>query len=246
VVRHRQRGGGDGRRRRPLFGISFGLLPALLLLSVLAIYDAISVYGTEHMLDLADGVMDLKIPVVLVIPMTLSYSYLEAGSTDDVLEDDRESNENAPDESATDESTADGAPPTGAPPTAVSDDAAAAGSSDTDADERDTETDAETDADTLERDALFIGLGDAVIPSILVASAAYFLEAGTLGSRNRAEPAGAGCDGGDDFRPARAHVHGPRGAPPRRIAAAQRRCDRRLPARRARESGLSLATAIGF
>jgi len=91
-----------------LFGISFGLLPALLLLSVLAIYDAISVYGTEHMLDLADGVMDLKIPVVLVIPMTLSYSYLEAGSTDDVLEDDREPNENAPDESATDESTADG------------------------------------------------------------------------------------------------------------------------------------------
>jgi|AntRauMinimDraft_4_1070384.scaffolds.fasta_scaffold00088_6 presenilin-like A22 family membrane protease len=164
-----------------LFGISFGLLPALLLLSVLAIYDAISVYGTEHMLDLADGVMDLKIPVVLVIPMTLSYSYLEAGSTDDVLEDDRESNENAPDESATDESTADGSAADGsAADGGQRDDAAAAGSSDTDADERDTETDAETDADTLERDALFIGLGDAVIPSILVASAAYFLEAGTL------------------------------------------------------------------
>ncbi len=38
-----------------LFGISFGLLPAILLLSVLAVYDAISVYGTEHMLDLAEG-----------------------------------------------------------------------------------------------------------------------------------------------------------------------------------------------
>ncbi|PGF18056.1 hypothetical protein CP556_19435 [Natrinema sp. CBA1119] len=159
-----------------LFGISFGLLPALLLLSVLAIYDAISVYGTEHMLDLADGVMDLKIPVVLVIPMTLSYSYLEAGSTDDVLEDDRDPNESTADESAPDESTADGSAADGG----QRDGGAAAGSSDTDADERDTETDAETDADALERDALFIGLGDAVIPSILVASAAYFLEAGTL------------------------------------------------------------------
>jgi len=98
-----------------LFGISFGLLPALLLLSVLAIYDAISVYGTEHMLDLADGVMDLKIPVVLVIPMTLSYSYLEAGSTDDVLEDDREPTRTPPTRAPLTR-----APPTGAPPTAVS------------------------------------------------------------------------------------------------------------------------------
>ncbi|MFB6194975.1 MAG: presenilin family intramembrane aspartyl protease PSH, partial [Haloplanus sp.] len=38
-----------------LFGISFGLLPAIVLLSVLAVYDAISVYGTEHMLSLAEG-----------------------------------------------------------------------------------------------------------------------------------------------------------------------------------------------
>jgi len=59
-----------------LFGISFGLLPALLLLAFLAVYDAISVYGTEHMLSLAEGVMDLNIPVVLVIPLSLSYSLL--------------------------------------------------------------------------------------------------------------------------------------------------------------------------
>jgi len=129
-----------------LFGISFGLLPALLLLAVLAVYDAISVYGTEHMLDLAEGVMDLKIPVVLVVPMTLSYSYLADGSTDDVLEDDRE----------TDASAADGGT------------------------EPDTDDSAAADAGALERDALFIGLGDAVIPSILVASAAAFLEVGTL------------------------------------------------------------------
>jgi presenilin-like A22 family membrane protease len=49
-----------------LFGVSFGLLPAVVLLVVLAVYDAIAVYGTEHMLTLAEGVMRLKIPVVLV------------------------------------------------------------------------------------------------------------------------------------------------------------------------------------
>ncbi|MFQ3320594.1 MAG: presenilin-like A22 family membrane protease, partial [Natronomonas sp.] len=57
-----------------LFGISFGLLPALVLLVVLAVYDAISVYGTEHMLTLASGVMSLRLPVVLVVPLSLSYS----------------------------------------------------------------------------------------------------------------------------------------------------------------------------
>ncbi|TYL37121.1 hypothetical protein CV102_19090 [Natronococcus pandeyae] len=135
-----------------LFGISFGLLPAILLLAVLAIYDAISVYRTEHMLDLAEGVMDLKIPVVLVIPTTLSYSYLAAGSTDDVLED--ETGEAA-------EETDGGS--------SLSDEDVTSGSEPSDDEEVDTS-----------RDALFIGLGDAVIPTILVASAAYFVDAGTL------------------------------------------------------------------
>ncbi|WP_337249990.1 presenilin family intramembrane aspartyl protease PSH [Halobacterium noricense] len=47
-----------------LFGISFGILPALVLLTALAVYDAISVYGTEHMLTLAEGVMELRLPIV--------------------------------------------------------------------------------------------------------------------------------------------------------------------------------------
>ncbi|MFB6280547.1 MAG: presenilin family intramembrane aspartyl protease PSH, partial [Haloferacaceae archaeon] len=59
-----------------LFGISFGPLPAVALLLVLAVYDAVSVYGTRHMLSLAEGVMDLRVPVVLVVPLTLSYSLL--------------------------------------------------------------------------------------------------------------------------------------------------------------------------
>jgi presenilin-like A22 family membrane protease len=103
-----------------LFGITFGLLPALLLLVVLAVYDAVSVYGTEHMLTLAAGVMEMRVPIVLVVPLTLSYSFLEADLPDPGADNGE----------------------TGGP---------------------------------LDRDALFIGLGDAIIPAILVASAGYFL-----------------------------------------------------------------------
>ena len=144
-----------------LFGISFGILPALVLLTVLAVYDAISVYGTEHMLTLASGVMDLKVPVVLVIPLSLSYSYLDAtmpDPTDDT--DEGESGEG-------DETTAsDGE-------TAAADDSETA----TEGGEED-EPGADGHADPLDRDALFIGLGDAIIPSVLVASAAFFAPSG--------------------------------------------------------------------
>ncbi|MDX1747066.1 MAG: presenilin family intramembrane aspartyl protease PSH, partial [Halobacteriales archaeon] len=70
-----------------LFGISFGPLPAVLLLSVLAVYDAISVYRTEHMLTLAAGVTDLKLPLVLVIPVTWGYSFIADTPAVDMEED---------------------------------------------------------------------------------------------------------------------------------------------------------------
>jgi presenilin-like A22 family membrane protease len=95
-----------------IFGISFGVVPALLLLFVLAVYDAVAVYRTEHMLTLADGVMDLKLPVMFVVPRRPGYSFVE--DTEEVTEGD-------------------------------------------------------------ESDALFMGLGDAVIPGVLVASAAHFV-----------------------------------------------------------------------
>ncbi|WP_126664656.1 presenilin family intramembrane aspartyl protease PSH [Haloterrigena salifodinae] len=148
-----------------LFGISFGLLPALLLLTVLAVYDAISVYGTEHMLELAEGVMALKIPVVLVVPTTLSFSYLDPESTEGVVD-----GHEAADAESVDDSSPNAASSTNGGPRP--DDAPTAG-----------ETDADPAADgddALERDALFIGLGDAVIPTVLVASAAYFLEVGMI------------------------------------------------------------------
>ncbi|MGB9958084.1 presenilin family intramembrane aspartyl protease PSH [Haloferax prahovense] len=136
-----------------LFGISFGLLPAIVLLSVLAIYDAISVYKTKHMLDLAEGVMDLRIPVVLVIPTTLSYSLLD----DDFA---RDANEVGDGENATD----------GGEPAEAAD-AETADAEATDAD----------DSDPADRDAFFIGLGDAVMPTVMVASGAFFSEAPSLG-----------------------------------------------------------------
>ena len=91
-----------------LFGISFGLLPAIVLLVVLAVYDAISVYGTEHMLTLASGVMDLRLPVVLVVPLTLSYSFLEDSGPETLEKDDERGS--ATSEEATDADGAEGDP----------------------------------------------------------------------------------------------------------------------------------------
>ena len=116
-----------------LFGISFGLLPALLLLTALAVYDAISVYGTKHMLTLASGVMELRVPVLVVIPTTPDYSFIDEAS---------EMAESVGEETA--------------------------------------ETESESESGEFDRDAIFIGLGDAVIPSILVASAGVFLETPTV------------------------------------------------------------------
>lgn len=60
-----------------IFGISLSIFLVILLLTGLAIYDAISVYKTKHMIDLADAVMDLKLPVMLVVPKIRTYSLLK-------------------------------------------------------------------------------------------------------------------------------------------------------------------------
>lgn len=61
-----------------LFGVSLSVLPALLLLVTLAIYDAYSVYISEHMQSLAGGVIGLQLPMVFVVPDTLSFSLRDA------------------------------------------------------------------------------------------------------------------------------------------------------------------------
>lgn len=95
-----------------IFGISLAIRPALVLLILLAVYDYIAVYRTKHMVALAEGVMDLRLPILLVFPKHLGYSFLTEKF------------------------------------------------------------------DKGEREAFFMGLGDAVIPTVLVISANTFLKTG--------------------------------------------------------------------
>jgi presenilin-like A22 family membrane protease len=62
-----------------IFGISLEVIPVIILLVLLAVYDAISVYKTKHMIALAEGVLELKTPILVVIPKTRSYSYIREG-----------------------------------------------------------------------------------------------------------------------------------------------------------------------
>ncbi|TKX83174.1 hypothetical protein EXE43_25620, partial [Halorubrum sp. SS5] len=100
----------------------------------------------------AEGVMDLNIPVVLVIPLSLSYSLLDG-------------------ETASEEASGVGEEPES--------DADLADSSDTEGESDDSAEPVEA-ADPADRDAFFIGLGDAVIPTVLIASAATFSPARDL------------------------------------------------------------------
>lgn len=98
-----------------IIGISFGVMPTLILLIMLAVYDAISVYQTKHMLALAKGVMDMKVPILFVIPNHLNFSFRDYKYEKDA-----------------------------------------------------------------KREAFFMGLGDAVMPTILVVSANVFITEGYM------------------------------------------------------------------
>ncbi|MEI7857578.1 MAG: presenilin family intramembrane aspartyl protease PSH [Methanomicrobiales archaeon] len=62
-----------------IFGVSLDVLPVVILLILLAVYDAIAVYKTKHMITLAEGVMDLKTPILFVIPKRRDYSFIKEG-----------------------------------------------------------------------------------------------------------------------------------------------------------------------
>lgn len=119
------------------FGFSFGIVPALVLLVAFAAYDAIAVYRTEHMLDLADQVMGLRLPIMVVMPKTLRYSFLEGDRVTDASVEDGEVDQ-----------------------------------------EPGLQEDEELDEEATDpegQDALFMGLGDIVIPGVLVVSSMMFL-----------------------------------------------------------------------
>ena len=98
-----------------ILGISFGILPAILLLAALAVYDAWAVYRTKHMITLADELTSQRLPILLVIPKRAGYSFREQKSLKEQV------------------------------------------------------------ASGEEREAMFMGLGDIIIPGVLAVSAATFL-----------------------------------------------------------------------
>ena len=114
-----------------LFGVSMTTLPTLMLLIILAVYDAISVYKTRHMVSLAEGVIKMKAPLLFVVPKSRGYSFMKDQS---LLAKDGDGHQGA--------GQADGA--------------------------------------KAKRGAYFLGLGDAIIPTILVISANTSLPAGGL------------------------------------------------------------------
>ncbi|MGI0147911.1 MAG: presenilin family intramembrane aspartyl protease PSH [Thermoplasmata archaeon] len=107
-----------------ILGISFGILPAILLLVALAIYDAWAVYRTKHMITLADELTSQRLPILIVIPKKAGYSFRQQKSLKEQV------------------------------------------------------------ASGEEREAMFVGLGDLIIPGILSVSAYAFRGAPMFGLSN--------------------------------------------------------------
>jgi presenilin-like A22 family membrane protease len=125
-----------------IFGISLEPVPVIVLLIILAVYDAISVYRTQHMLTLADGVMQQKAPIMVIVPKKRGYSFRkeEFGSI----------KPRDPSDQVQSPSLA-------------------------------TEEDSHERPQTHERSAYLMGLGDLIMPTILVVSAAVFVPGGGIG-----------------------------------------------------------------
>jgi len=58
-------------------GISLSVSIVIVLLVGMAAYDAISVYKTKHMIDLASTSLEQKLPVLFIIPKSRGYSFAE-------------------------------------------------------------------------------------------------------------------------------------------------------------------------
>lgn len=129
-----------------VIGVSLSYVPIIVLMIGLLIYDFISVYKTKHMLTLANGMMDMKLPILFVIPKKWNYSYINDISDD---ENNIENTETPLKEQENGNVQAAESPI------------------------------AESSAAGIKKrksDALFMGLGDAVIPTLLVISSNRFIE----------------------------------------------------------------------
>ena len=64
-----------------MLGVTFVPTLAIIFMILAAIYDAWAVYKSKHMLDLADTMLDLKLPIMLVAPQEKGYSFKDEGHT---------------------------------------------------------------------------------------------------------------------------------------------------------------------
>jgi presenilin-like A22 family membrane protease len=67
-----------------IVGVSFGVYPIIILLAIFAIYDAISVYKTRHMIKLAESMLNQKLPSLFIIPKDRNFSYLNSKTWDNL------------------------------------------------------------------------------------------------------------------------------------------------------------------
>jgi presenilin-like A22 family membrane protease len=63
-----------------IIGVSFVPTLILIFMVITAIYDWYAVYKSKHMLDLADTMIGLKLPILLVAPQDNEYSFLDEGA----------------------------------------------------------------------------------------------------------------------------------------------------------------------
>ena len=166
-----------------ILGIS--LVPALIMLFMIlaAVYDAWAVYRSKHMLTLADTMIGLKLPILLVAPQERGYSFRAEG-------DGRMRKAGAPSGPSTERAAPEPAdvPDTAAAATRADEDAPASEPSGLDADVVDTADGVAVRPLTApgpkqrrSRDAMFMGLGDVIFPGMLVISCLTWLPDTTLG-----------------------------------------------------------------
>jgi presenilin-like A22 family membrane protease len=62
-----------------IIGVSFVPTLIIIFMVVAAVYDWYAVYKSKHMLDLADTMIGLKLPILLVAPQDKGYSFLDEG-----------------------------------------------------------------------------------------------------------------------------------------------------------------------
>ncbi|MDO5844777.1 MAG: presenilin family intramembrane aspartyl protease PSH [Methanocorpusculum sp.] len=72
-----------------IFGVSLSVIPVIVLLVFLMIYDYISVRKSKHMLTLADGVLRQKMPIMFIVPKDRGYSFKKSGLNLEAKKDDR-------------------------------------------------------------------------------------------------------------------------------------------------------------